>query len=54
LHALTAIPAPYSAGVPPSFKQRPVDLLDVDAAILDGLSRVGDFEELARGSFRIG
>jgi len=34
LHAPTAIPAPYSAGVSPSFKQRPVDLLDVDAAIL--------------------
>jgi hypothetical protein len=29
-------------------EQRAVDLLDVDASVLDGLDRIGDFEELAR------
>jgi hypothetical protein len=34
-------------------QERPVDLLDVDAAVLDGLDGVGDLQQLARGGFRI-
>jgi hypothetical protein len=35
-------------------QKRPVDLLDIDPAVLDGLERVGELKQLARGSFRIG
>jgi hypothetical protein len=32
----------------------PVDLLDMDAAVLQGFDSVGQLNELARGDFRIG
>jgi hypothetical protein len=35
-------------------QQRPVDQLDMDAAVLHGLDGVGDFHQLARGGFCIG
>jgi len=35
-------------------EERPVDLLDVDAFVLHRLDRVGDLQELARGSLGIG
>jgi len=35
-------------------QHRPVDLLDVDTAVLDGLDGVGEFDDLACGEFRIG
>ena len=31
-----------------------IDLLDMDAAVLDGLDRVGDLDQPACGGFRIG
>jgi hypothetical protein len=34
-------------------QHRPVDLLDVDAAVLDGFHTVGEFDDLARGRFWI-
>jgi hypothetical protein len=42
LHAPTAIPASYPAGGTTFLEERPVDLLDVDAAVLQRLGRVGD------------
>src|ERR1700681_4324440 len=35
-------------------QKRPVDLLNVDPAVLDRLDRVGDLKQLARGFFRVG
>ena len=35
-------------------QKRPVDLLDIDPAVLDGLECVGQLEELAGGDFRVG
>jgi hypothetical protein len=35
-------------------QERPVDLLDMDAAVLRGLSSVGDLQDLAGGRFGIG
>jgi hypothetical protein len=35
-------------------QERPVDQLDMDAAVLHGLDRVGDLHQLARGGFWIG
>ena len=35
-------------------QEGPVELFDMDAAILHGLGRVGDLQELARGGFKIG
>ena len=35
-------------------QESPVDLLDVDAAVLHGLDAIGDLKELAGGSFGIG
>jgi hypothetical protein len=35
-------------------QERPIDLLDVDAAVLYPLSRIGDLQKFARGSFGIG
>ncbi len=32
----------------------PVDLLDIDSAVLDGLERVGELEQFAGGDFRVG
>src|ERR1700741_1575194 len=32
----------------------PVDLLDIDPAILDRLEGIGEFDQLARGGLRIG
>ncbi len=32
----------------------PVDLLDVDAAVLHSLDGVGEFDDLARGNVRVG
>jgi len=48
-------PALYSAGVPLSSNRNgPVDLLDIDPAVLDGLKCVGEFDDLAGGDLRIG
>ena len=35
-------------------QERPVDLLDVDPAVLDRLDGVGDLEDLARGLLGVG
>jgi hypothetical protein len=43
----------YSAGVPPSLNKKGVDLLDVDAAVLHRLRRVGDLQQLAGGCANI-
>jgi hypothetical protein len=34
-------------------QKRPVDLLDIDPAVLERLESVGEFDQLARGDFRI-
>lgn len=34
-------------------QERPIDLLDVDPAVLYSLNAIGDLEELARGDLRI-
>jgi hypothetical protein len=45
LHACAAL-----GRVAPAFEEeRPVDLLDVDAAILQGLNGAGDLDDTARG-----
>ena len=47
-------PAPYSAGEPPSdVQERLVDLLDVDAAVLHRLDRIGDLEQFSSGSIGV-
>jgi hypothetical protein len=35
-------------------QEGPVDFLNMDAAVLDGLGGVGDLQQCARGGFRIG
>jgi hypothetical protein len=35
-------------------QERPVDFFDIDAAVLDRLERVGEFDQLARGGIGIG
>ena len=35
-------------------QERPVDQLDMDAAVLHGLNGIGDLHRLSRGGFRIG
>jgi len=35
-------------------EHRPIDLLDVEAAILNRFHRAGDLHQLARGDFRVG
>jgi hypothetical protein len=35
-------------------QERPVDFLNVNAAVLDGLNGAGDLKQLARGLFGIG
>jgi hypothetical protein len=46
--------APYSGGRAAFLQKCPVDLLDVDAAVLDGLGRVGDLQQLTGGLFGVG
>jgi hypothetical protein len=35
-------------------QHRTVEQLDMDAAVLDGFDRIGEFDQLARGGFRVG
>jgi hypothetical protein len=35
-------------------KERPVDLLDIDPPVLNGLECIGELHQLARGDFGIG
>jgi hypothetical protein len=48
------MPAPYSAGEPPSLNRNgPLIFLDMDAAVLYGLARVGDLDQPACGGIGI-
>jgi hypothetical protein len=48
------MPAPYSAGLPLSLKERAVNQLDVDAAVLHRFDRAGDLDDATLGLLRIG
>jgi hypothetical protein len=44
---------PVFVRAPAGLQERTVDKFDVDAAVLDGLDRIRDLDQFARGSFGI-